>query len=258
MALVLVVGIPLSIWGFWMRLGRTPGARAWSAGRNPERQLFAYPFFGAACVLAGVAALVDRVPALATVLTVAAIVAFLISFLFGLIGIPAPGFLKPRWFRELDRRAGKKSASRRRTAPPAAHSAVAAQPEAVDPAWASVREALRADIATLQPEGSIMLTADPQRFVEVRHYGNLLSVECAGSQAWGGPAPVSDEQDAALCRLGFTTPMQRRRELEQNPNFRIYLPTGEPSTPDRAAELAVDALAVLGVEPDAPLDRSLS
>lgn len=254
MALVLIVGVPLSIWGFWMRLGRTPAARTWATGRNPERQLFAYPFFGAGCVLAGVGTLVEDAAVLSGVLITAAIVALLISILFGLFGVPAPAFLKPRWYRELSR--SRRPRRSQRQGKPTARAA--ATPPVTDPAWAHVRASIRDDVAALQPEDHIRLVADDRRFVEVWHYGDRISVDCAGSQAWGGSVAVSEEQHARLRGLGFTTPMERRRELETSSAYRVYLRTDDPAqAASRAADLAVAALDVLGVAPSDRLEHTL-
>jgi hypothetical protein len=103
-----------------------------------------------------------------------------------------------------------------------------------------------------------MLTADAQRFVEIYHEGDRLSVDCAGSQTWGGPALTDAEQDEALTRLGFTTPTDRRDETEVHSSFRVHLPADGPDTPDRAAGLAVAALAILGVQPTDHLAREVS
>jgi hypothetical protein len=128
----------------------------------------------------------------------------------------------------------------------------------VDRAWAPVRDALRTDIASLAPHGSVMLTADAQRFVEIYHEGDRLSVDCAGSQAWGGPALTDAAQDDALTALGFTTPTDRRDETEVHSSFRVHLPAGGADTADRAADLAVAALAILGVQPTDALAREVS
>lgn len=128
----------------------------------------------------------------------------------------------------------------------------------VDSQWTPVRDALRADVAGLAPHGSVMLTADAQRFVEIYHEGERLSVDCAGSQAWGGPALTDADQDAALTGLGFTTPTDRRDETEVHSSFRIHLPADRPESADRAADLAVAALAILGVQPTDPLTREVS
>ena len=127
-----------------------------------------------------------------------------------------------------------------------------------DPAWTPVRDALRADIAALERHGSVMLTADAQRFVEIYHEGERLSVDCAGSQAWGGPALTDATQVEALSALGFTTPTSRRDETEVHSAFRVHLPTARSDTADRAADLAICALAILGVQPTDPLAREVS
>lgn len=252
MALVLITGIPMTTWGFWMRLGRSASARSWSTGRSPARQLFLYPFFGAALVLSGVGTLVQRVAVLSDLLLTAAVVAVLISLVFGLLAVPAPGFLKPRWYRGLERRPSAKRGERT-TVPP-----VPAAP-AVDGAWVPVCEALRADVAALEPSDCVELAGDPQRFIVIWHDGDALAVECAGSQAWGGPASISVDQEGALQALGLTTPFQRRHELSPGSSFRAYVPIDDQErAASRAAEVAVAALAILGVNPGADLKRTVS
>jgi hypothetical protein len=261
MIFVLVLGIAMLAWGTWSRLGRTPGARTWATtSSRPETRLFLVPFGGAALVLIALLTPLDDVPAVLVPVGLLAFVCAFVAVVFGMLGVPAPGFLKPRWYRELERRGRKKPASKRaatRSTPasPATRSASAA----TDPAWTPVREALRADVAALAPGGSVAMTADAQRFVEVWHYGDRLSVDCAGSQEWGGPAPIGPAQQDALEALGFTTPMQRRGEIERHTTFRHYLPTDDPArAAARAAELAVEALAILGVAPEAHLERARS
>ncbi|MGZ4475340.1 MAG: TY-Chap domain-containing protein, partial [Nocardioides sp.] len=75
---------------------------------------------------------------------------------------------------------------------------------------------------------------------------------------WGGPALTDADQDAALTALGFTTPTDRRDETEVHSSFRIHLPADRPESADRAADLAVAALAILGVQPTDHLARDVS
>lgn len=253
MALVLIIGVPLAVWGTWLRLGRTPSARRWASGDSPERSMFSIPFFGGALVLIAAGALADGVRALATVLTLAGVVCFLIALVFGMLRAPAPAFLKPRWYREIEKRTPTKRAPRKAhpvAVPPAARTA-----PTVEPAWRPVRDALRADVTALQPEGLVELRADAQHYVLIYHYGDRLSVDCAGSQAWGGDAPVTAAQEERLLALGFTTPLQRRREIETTTSYRCTIATDRPEHAQEAADLAVTALSILGVQPDAHLDQ---
>ena len=268
---VLLGGLLLLAWGVWSLLGRTPRARAWAVGRKPAQRMFAVPYGGAALFLAGLMPLFDGVDAVLAVLALGFFACGIIAIVFGMLEVPAPGFLKPRWYRDLQARAPQKG-RRARKASSAPRATPAPDPDAplaqehpglhespqLDPAWVPARDALRADIARLQPEGSVMLTADAQRFVEIYHYGDRLSVDCAGSQEWGGPALTDAAQDQALVRLGFTTPMDRRGEIEVHTGFRRYLPTDAPDTIDLAADLAVAALAILGVQPTEHLSQVVS
>ena len=259
----LVLGLPLLAWGVWSLLGRSPRARAWAVGSRQKQRMFAVPYGGAALVLGALLPPLDGVDAALVPVTLGFLLCAWIAIVFGMLEVPAPGFLKPRWYRALQRRAPKRPRKSSRTSSRRASSEQSPPPEpaavpSVDPAWAPARDALRADIARLGPEGSVMLTADAQRFVEIRHYGDRLSVDCAGSQEWGGPAPTDAAQDAALVRLGFTTPMERGDEIEVHDGFRRYLPTDRPGTVDLAADLATAALSILGVQPTDRLDQVVS
>ena len=255
----LVLGVPLLAWGVWSLLGRTPRARAWATGDRPRTRMFVVPFGGAALVLAALIPPLEGAPAALVAVTLAFLVCLLVVVVFGMLAVPAPGFLEPRWCRGLDRCARTKRVSRRRGAsPPRAPVHAVAADASPGPAWTAVRDDVRADIARLRPEESVMLTADAQRFVEIYHYGDRLGIDCAGSQAWGGPALVGPEAEAELVRLGFTTPMERRGELEVHTAYRQYVSTGQATAPVQAANLAVAALAILGVRASDHLDRVVS
>jgi hypothetical protein len=183
----------------------------------------------------------------------AAAACFLIALVFGVFGAPAPAFLTPRWYRDLERKASKRPAPR--TADGSATPATARTAPDVDPAWVPARDRLCTDIAALEPEGIVELRADAQHYVLVGHYGDHLSVDCTGSQAWGGDTSVTPAQEDELLALGFTTPMERRRELEANPYYRLSIATDRLAHATEAADLAITALAILGVRPDAALDQ---
>lgn len=90
----------------------------------------------------------------------------------------------------------------------------------------------------------------PTRYVQVRaDRGGLLYAECVGSTTFGGDWETTPEQHDRLTASGWYVPGQANPwDYEQSyPN---YFRFEERSRADEVARSCVDALQVLGVEPD--------
>lgn len=111
---VVVLGVPLCAWGVWQRLGRSPAARRWSHAPEKGRRdaMFSRPFGGFALVMTGLVETLFRWPVTAVVGSVLWIASAVVAFAFGgLLQLPYPRRLEPRWFRESGSgvRAGERS-----------------------------------------------------------------------------------------------------------------------------------------------------
>ena len=111
---VLVPGVLLFGWGLWQRLGRSPAARRWATGREKARRdaMFSRPFGGFALVLTGLIETLFQWPVTAVIGSVLWIGSAVVALAFGgLMQLPYPRWLEPRWFREsaVEGRAPEKS-----------------------------------------------------------------------------------------------------------------------------------------------------
>ena len=106
---VIVPGALLCAGGVWQRLGRSPAARRWASGPEKARRdaMFSRPFGGCALVMTGLVEPLFRSPVTAVVAALLWIGSALVAFAFGgLLQLPYPRRLEPRWFR------GQRSARR--------------------------------------------------------------------------------------------------------------------------------------------------
>lgn len=100
---MLVLGAGLAAWNTWQRLGRSPAARRWARGPQPEavrrKVLVVWPLAAVALLLgAAVVATEDAGAAsVATVLPFLVVLALLLAYL--VLPVPVPGFVEPRWYR---------------------------------------------------------------------------------------------------------------------------------------------------------------
>ena len=100
---VLVPGLLLCAWGVWQRLGRSAPARRWSTGHEKARRdaMFSRPFGGFALVMTGLIETLFQWPVTAVVGSVLWIGSAVVALAFGgLLQLPYPRRLEPRWFRE--------------------------------------------------------------------------------------------------------------------------------------------------------------
>lgn len=101
------VGLAVAVWNAWQRLGRTPRARAWSRNLRPDvarNVLVLWPLFALACLLSGVVGWAPDGPVLGAAILV--LLVTLLTFLaYLLLPLPVPGFVKPRWYADPQRRA---------------------------------------------------------------------------------------------------------------------------------------------------------
>lgn len=115
-ALALLVG--LGLLGRWvaLRLGRTPGTRAWAANGEQGRrfEMLVLPTLGALCLLVAVLPHAETRSIaesgaeqawrlLVLLVMVVALVLFLVLGLLGVTLRPVPGWLMPRWARSAAR-----------------------------------------------------------------------------------------------------------------------------------------------------------
>jgi len=90
----------------------------------------------------------------------------------------------------------------------------------------------------------------PFRYVQFRLASGLITGECVGASSWGGSYDIDEQTDRRLRELGWAAPDERPQALRDSPNYRVDVP---PAESPRLARMAVDALDVLGVAPDAEL-----
>ena len=101
--LMLVGGLALAAWNLRQRLGRTPGARAWSRsvqGSMHERAvLVVHPLLVVVLVLGALLPLVDGSTAGTVVLALPVAAALVLLLAYLLLPLPVPGFAQPGWYR---------------------------------------------------------------------------------------------------------------------------------------------------------------
>ncbi|MBW8751649.1 MAG: hypothetical protein JF565_09530 [Propionibacteriales bacterium] len=100
---VLVPGVLLGAWGLWQRLGRTSTARRWATGHEKARRdaMFSRPFGGLALVMTGLIETLFRWPVTAVLGSVVWVASVVVAFAFGgLLQLPYPRWLEPRWLRQ--------------------------------------------------------------------------------------------------------------------------------------------------------------
>jgi len=101
---VLVPGVLLCAWGTWQRMGRSPAARRWASAASPKARkdaMFSRPFGGFALIMTGLVETLFQWPVTAVLASVLWIGSAVIAFAFGgLLQVPHPRWLEPRWYRE--------------------------------------------------------------------------------------------------------------------------------------------------------------
>jgi hypothetical protein len=102
---MLLAGLVLAAWNTWQRLGRSSAARGWARGMRRQfverNVLVLYPLLACALLL-GAALGVAEGSTGATVAVGLPLAATLLLWLaYAVLPLPVPGFVKPRWYREL-------------------------------------------------------------------------------------------------------------------------------------------------------------
>jgi hypothetical protein len=101
--LMLVGGLALAAWNTRQRLGRTPGARAWSRsahGSMHERAvLVVHPLIAVVLVLGGLTPLADGSTGATVALAVPVALALALLLAYLVLPLPVPRSVQPRWFR---------------------------------------------------------------------------------------------------------------------------------------------------------------
>jgi hypothetical protein len=87
------------------------------------------------------------------------------------------------------------------------------------------------------------------RYIQYLRIEQYLYCESVGATSFGGDAPLTAEQDTAMCALGWRLPSDGSDE-EPAPSYPNYHRTVPIDDAHEAARLGAGALAVHGVRPD--------
>ncbi|HEX2895310.1 MAG TPA: hypothetical protein VHO29_15025 [Marmoricola sp.] len=135
--------------------------------------------------------------------------------------------------------------------------------------WTQTSERLASKLGSLGQDDTLVLAEVPQqptqargglfrrarptpvRYVQFRRDGEMITGECVGATSWGGYYDIDADTDGRLRELGWLAPEQVPQALRDSPNYRVDAPRADAA---RLATMAVGALAVLGLSPDAELD----
>lgn len=102
--LLVFLGLALVAFSAWQRLGRSPSARLWgkAPGRRAVRNaLFLYPSLGVLLLVFGLFPMIRNLDWLSIPLSLIAVLALAVFFWWGVLAMPYPRFLVPRWARDL-------------------------------------------------------------------------------------------------------------------------------------------------------------
>jgi hypothetical protein len=135
------------------------------------------------------------------------------------------------------------------------------------PTWDSVRTDLVRELSRLQDREFVVLGDPltrtgptgllrrrkplPGRYVQFLRMGDTLSGECVGATSFGGDWDISPDQDARIRSLGWYAPGEMPDTEPGYPNYRHDVPRDQA---DRLADMGVQALTVLGVQPGGSLE----
>jgi hypothetical protein len=134
--------------------------------------------------------------------------------------------------------------------------------------WRELQDRLTGELSTLEDREFVVLGEPvtyapgkglfrkkpqplPHRYVQFRCSADQVFGECVGAASFGGDYDLSPEQDARLREIGWFAP-GGSPDLEWSyPNYQCRVPRDQAP---RLAELGVEALQVLGLDPTDQLE----